>query len=204
MKRFHELTERLSFNFKFTDCLFLNYRIQSLKYEFCITYVLCHLLFCSRSPNSGSQCRLCSQLFVENTNDFVQSIKYHFSLIFLKNKIFSDETELFVQSRKTRFNLDVLNLTERQFKLVNSKQNCCMSFLVAKHPCDIIFSVSEVCVRILINHVASFSNDLLTMSSDYGSSIMYEKRVLFLDSCANFIRCFSFDLCKLLGPSAFF
>ena len=85
------------------------YRLQSFKNEFCITNVLCHLLFCSRSPNSKSQCRLCSQLFVENASDFVSSIKYHFSLIFMSNEIFSKETELlFTQSRIMRFNLDAL------------------------------------------------------------------------------------------------
>ena len=41
----------------------------------------------------------------------------------------------------------------------------------------------------------------------YGSSTMcltYEKRILVLDSCVNFIRCFYFDMCKLLRPCGFF
>ena len=83
IKRFDELIERLDFNFNFTDLLFLNYRLQSLKNEFCIANVLCHLLFYNRSPNSNEgQCGLCSRLYVKNTDDFVSSIKYHFSLYF--------------------------------------------------------------------------------------------------------------------------
>ena len=72
MKRHDELIERLSFSFSFIVCFFKN-RLQSLKNEFCISNVLCHLLFCSRSPNSKSQYGICSRLFVENASDFVSS-----------------------------------------------------------------------------------------------------------------------------------
>ena len=39
IKRFDELIEKLDFNFNFSDLLFLNYCLQSLKNEFCITNV---------------------------------------------------------------------------------------------------------------------------------------------------------------------
>ena len=171
---------------------------QSLKNEFCITNVLCHLLFCSRSPSSRSQCRQCSPLFIEKADDFVSSIKYHFSLIF-KNNVFCKQIEsLFVQSRKLRFNSDVLYLSESHFRLVNSKQNCCMKVLVVKQPSDIIVSLSEVCVRILIDQVVSIFNfpgkfDLTLFDST--------TRDLFLDCCITFICFLYFDVCKLLRPS---
>ena len=169
-----------------------------------MSYVIC--FFCCRSPNSESQCSLCSRLFVENENDFVSTIKYDFSLIFSNNKIFSEEIELlFVQSRKTRFNLDVLYSSETHYKLVDSKQNRCMNFLVAKHPCDSMVFLSEVYVRILTNQVVSISNDLLRMPGKYDlTKYGLSKRNLFLDSCVIFIRCFCFDMCKLLRLSGFF
>ena len=52
MKRFDELIKKISFYFNFIDWFYLNYRLQSLKNEFCTTNVLSHLLFCCRSPNS--------------------------------------------------------------------------------------------------------------------------------------------------------
>ena len=130
IKTLDELIKRLDFYFNFTDCLFLNYRLQSIKNELCITNVLGHLLFCNRSPNSNEvQCRLCSRLYVMDANDFVSLIKYHFSLIFSNNIIFSNEVGLlFVKSRRMRFSLDVLYLSEIHFQLVDSKQNCCMIF----------------------------------------------------------------------------
>ena len=127
MKRFSELIERLDFNFNFTNMLFLNYRLQSLKNELCFTNVLSHLLFCNRSPNSNRQCRLCSRLYVQDANDFVSSIKYQFSLT--NNKISGNEVELsFVNSRRMRFSLDVLHSSETHFQVVDSKQNCSMIF----------------------------------------------------------------------------
>ena len=62
---------------------YLTYCLQSLQNEFCTTNVLSHLLFCCKSSNSNeSQCSLCSRLYVRDSDDFVSSIKYHFSLIF--------------------------------------------------------------------------------------------------------------------------
>ena len=101
IKRFDELIERRNFYFNLTNCLFLNYCLQSLKYVFCIINVLGHLLFCNRSPNSNEgQCRLCSQLYVMDANDFVSSIKYHFCLIFSNNKIFNNEVELLLLNQE--------------------------------------------------------------------------------------------------------
>ena len=143
-------------------------------------------------------------MHVKDAHDFVLSIKYHFSPIFSKNKIFSNEIELlFVKSRRTRFNLDVLYSFDTYFQLVVSKHNYCMNFLVVTQPCDIIASLSEVYVRILTNQIVSISNDLLLMSGEYGLSTMCEKRNLFLDSSASFICGFYFDMCKLLRADSF-
>ena len=148
--------------------LILNYRLQSLKIELCITNILCHLLFCQRSANSNKgQCRLCSRLYVKDANDFVSSIKYHFSLIFSNNKIFSNEIELlFVKVRRMRFNLEVLYSSETNFQLVDSKQNRCMYFLAVKQPCDVVVFLSEVYVRILTNQIVSISNYIFCMSGE--------------------------------------
>ena len=110
MKNFDKFIKKLSFYFNFSDCFYLNYRLQSLKNEFCITNVLCHLLFCCRSPNSGSQRRLCSHLFVENANDFVSSMKYHFSLIFFNNKVFRKEMNLVKKNLKKDRNVLALQV----------------------------------------------------------------------------------------------
>ena len=119
MKRLDKLIDRFSFSFIFVNCLFLRYQLEPLKNEFCITNVLSHLLFCNRSPNSISQCRLCSHLFAEDANDFISSIKYHFSLIFTDNKIFSKEIELlFVQSRRMGLNFNILFCLERLTNLL--------------------------------------------------------------------------------------
>ena len=183
----------------------MNYCLQSLKNEFCITNVSCHLLLYRRSPNSNEgQCRLCSRLYVGDADDFVSLTKYHSSMVFSNNDIFSNEIELlFVKSRRMRFNLDVLYSFETYFQLVDSKQNRCMNFLVVKQPCDIIVSLSEVYVRILTNEIVSISNDLLCMSGEYGLSTICEKRNLFLDSSANFICGLYFDMCKLLRADTF-
>ena len=49
MERYNELIDKLTFNFSFIDCLYFKSRLENLKNEFCITNVLCHLLFCNRS-----------------------------------------------------------------------------------------------------------------------------------------------------------
>ena len=128
MKRYNELMDRLPFSFSFVNCLFFRYQLEFLKNKFCITNVLCHLLFSSRSPSSISQFRLCSRLFVKNVNDFVSSVKYHFSHIFV-NKFSNKEIEsVFAQERKTTFKLDVLFSSENHSELVDSIQNRCMIF----------------------------------------------------------------------------
>ena len=62
-----------------------------------------------------------------------------------------------------------------------------------------IVFLSEVYLRILTNQIVSISNNLLCLSGEYGLSKRCEKRELFLDSCANFIHTFYFDMCKLLS-----
>ena len=66
-----------------------------------------------------------------------------------------------------RFNLDVLHSCKTHFELADSQGNCCINFLVAKHPCDIIVFLSEVYVRILTNQIVSISNDLLRLPGKY-------------------------------------
>ena len=75
MERFNKLTDKLNFNFSFIDCLYFKYRLENLKNEFCITNVVCHLLFCIRSPVKSSSCRLFSHLYVKNADDFVSSVE---------------------------------------------------------------------------------------------------------------------------------
>ena len=141
---------------------------------------------------------------IKDANDFVSSIKYYFSLIFPNIKNFSNEIDLLcVRSRRMKFNLDILYSSETHSQLVVSEQNCYMNFLVVKQPCDIIIFLSEVYVRILTNQIVSISNDPLHMSGGYGLPTMCEKRNLFLDSGANFIRGFHFDMYKLLRGKTF-
>ena len=102
------------------------------------------------------------------------------------------------EEQDLRFSLDVLYLSETYFQLIDSKQNRRMICLVAKQPCGIINFLSEVYVRILTNQIVSISNDLLFMSGKYGLSTRHTKRDLFLDSGANFICGFYFNMCKLL------
>ena len=92
MERYNELIDKLTFDFSFIDCLNFKYRLENLKNEFCITNILYHLLFCSRSRVSSSCCRLCMHLFVTYADDFVSSVKYHFSHI-LVNKFNNKEIE---------------------------------------------------------------------------------------------------------------
>ena len=64
-KQIHKLT----FSFRFIDCLYLKYILEALKNEFCVTNVLCHLSFCSTYRVSSSQCRICSRLFVNDADN---------------------------------------------------------------------------------------------------------------------------------------
>ena len=53
MKYFDKLIIRLCGQFTFNTSLYLKYSLESLKRQFCISYVLAHLFFCKRSPNSN-------------------------------------------------------------------------------------------------------------------------------------------------------
>ena len=94
-------------------------------------------------------------------------------------------------------------MSETHFQFVDSKQNCCMIFLVTKQLCDIIVFLSEVDVRILTNQIVSISNDLSCISGEYSLSRRHTKCNLPFDSSANFIRGFYFNMCKLLRVYAF-
>ena len=77
-----------------------------------------------------------------------------------------------------------------------------MYFLVAKQTCELAVKLSEVWMRILFNEIISISNDLL-IDGAYGLSRRKENRVLFLDSCIQFVKSFYFDEYKLLNADAF-
>ena len=96
-----------------------------------------------------------------------------------------------------------MHLSETHFQFVDSKQNHFMIFLVTKQPCDIILFLSEVDVRILTNQIVSVSNDLLYISGEYSLSKRHTKCNLPLDSSANFIRGFYFNMRKLLRAYSF-
>ena len=57
-------------------------------------------------------------------------------------------------------------------------------------------------MRILFNEIISLFNDLL-IDGAYGLSSRKENRVLFLDSCIQFLEIFYFDEYKLLNADAF-
>ena len=115
-----------------------------------------------------------------DVNDFVSTIKYHFSLICSNNKIFSNKVELLlVKLRRIKFSFDVLYSAETHFQLVDSKQNRCMIFLVSKQPCDIIVFLSEVYVGIFTNQIISISNDVLCVSGEYDLSTRRCSQVIF-------------------------
>ena len=66
----------------------------------------------------------------------------------------------------------------------------------------IIFKLSEVWIRILINDIMFISNDLL-IDGEYGLSSRNENRALFVDSCVQFLKSLYFDVCKLLKANLF-
>ena len=96
--------------------------------------MLGYLFSCNRSPNSNEDnCRLCSQLFVNDGSGFVSSIRYHVTLIFSSDNVFNKDLELwFTKADLRHFSLDVLYHSEIHYTLVVSKQSSCMYFLVAK------------------------------------------------------------------------
>ena len=118
-QRYNELIDRLTFSFSFIDCLYFTYRLEILRNKFCITNVLCYFLFCSRSPVSVGQCRVCSRLFVKDADAFVSSFKYHFPHIFVPHVFNSnkDVEYLFAKQRKRTFKLDILSSSEKHYKL---------------------------------------------------------------------------------------
>ena len=153
-----------------------------MKRPFCISNVLAHLFFCNRSPNSNeSNCRSCSRLVVNDASDFVSSSRYHFTLIFPSNNVFDRNLELFFAKANLRdFALDLLYQYETYYALVDSNQNRCMYFLVAKQPCELAVKLSEVWIRILINGTVSISNNFL-INGENGLSSRKEKRALFYE-----------------------
>ena len=52
MERYNKLIDKLTFSFRFIDCLYFKYRLEALKNEFFTANVLRHSLFCSRSSVS--------------------------------------------------------------------------------------------------------------------------------------------------------
>ena len=204
IKYFDKLIIRLCGQFTFNTTLYLRFSLESLKRQFCISNVLAHLFFCNRSPNSNkSNCRSCSQLFVDDARDFVSSNRHHLTFIFPSNKVFNKNLELLITKANLRhFSLDLLFHCGKRYTLVDSKQNRCLYFLVVKQPCELPVKLSEVWIRILINKILSISDDFL-INGEYGLSSRKEKRVLFLDSCMQFVKNFYFDACKLLNADAF-
>ena len=204
MNHFDKLIVRLCGRFTFNTTLYLRYSLESLKCKFCISNVLTNLFFCNRSPNfNESNCRSCSRLFVNNANDFVSSIKYHFTHIFPSNNVFNKDLELlFAKANLSHFALDLLYQAGTHYALVDSNQNRCIYFVVAKQPCEFAVKLSEVWNRILINDIVSISNDLL-IEGVYSLSSRKENKAFFLDNCVKFVKIFYFDACKLLKANAF-
>ena len=121
MKHFDELIIRLFGQFTFNTTLCLRYSLESLKRQFCISYVLSHLFFCNRYPSSNEgNCRLCSRLFVNDASDFVSLIRYHFTLIFQNNNAFNKDLELFfAKANLGHFTLDLLYQSEMHYTLAD-------------------------------------------------------------------------------------
>ena len=166
--------------------------------------MLAHLFFCNRSSNSNEgNYRSYSRLFVNDASDFVSSIRYLFILIFSRNNVFDKDLELlFAKVNLKHFSLDLLYHSGTHYTLVDSNQNRCMYFLVAKQPCELAIKLCEVWIRILINNMVSISNDFL-INDEFGLSRRKEKRALFLDSCVQFLKSFYSVACKLLNANAF-
>ena len=170
-----------------------------------ISNVLAHLFFSNRSLNfNEGNCRLCSQLFVNDVNDFVSLIKYHFTSIFSSNDVFNKDSELlFTNANLMNFTQDVLHhFGTYYYTLVDSKQYRCMYFLVAEQSCELAVKLSKVGVRILINDIVSISNGLL-IDGEYGMCSRKENRAWFLDTCVQSVKNFYFYTCKMLKTNAF-
>ena len=154
---FMELIDNLNFSRSFIDCLYFKHRLENLKNEFCITKILCHLFFCSRSPILSSPHRLCSRWFVKDSDDFVSPVK-HFCYV-LGNKFNNKDIEsLFTNERKMLFKVDQLYFSKTHSDLVNSTQKRWMNILIVTSPSDFVIVLSEVYVRILLNISYSIFN----------------------------------------------
>ena len=150
-----------------------------MKNEFCVTNDLCHLSFCSTYRVSSSQGRTCSRLFVKDADDFVSSVKYHFSRIFV-NKFNNKEIQsLFAEKRKMTIKSDILHSSEKYYELVDSEHNRCITLLILKSPADLVVALSKVYVRILTNVFYSISNDILQMTGEYKGRDIVQQHCLF-------------------------
>ena len=109
---------------------------------------------------------------------------------------------MFAKANLRHFSLDMLYRSRTHYTLVDSKQNRCIYFLVAKQPYELAVKLSEVWIRILFNNIDCISNDLL-IDGEYGMSDRKENRELFLDSYVQFVKSFYFYVCKLLKANTF-
>ena len=153
-------------------------RLESLKSQFCISNMLAHLLFCNRSLDNSDKCKNCSRHYVHDATDFISSIKYHLTSIF-PSKFEKDLELLFANTEVRRLDLDILYNSRTHCTLVDSKQNRCINFLVAKQLCGLAVNLSEVRLTILINDFVCIYNDLL-IDGEYGMSSRKEKMAEFL------------------------
>ena len=135
-------------------------RLESLKSQFCISNMLAHLFFCNRSPDNSDKCKHCSRHYVHDATDFISSIKYHLTSIF-PSKFEKDLELLFANTEVRRLDLDILYHSRTHYTLLDSKQNRCIYFLVAKQLCGLAVNLSQVRLTILINDFVSIYNDLL-------------------------------------------
>ena len=198
-KQIIRLFVQLTFNTCYIQNVVWNHRNVSFVFQMCqhICSFLIDLQIQMRDYRS------CSRLFVSDASDFVSSIRYLFILIFSRNNAFDQDLEpLFSKVNLRYFRLDLLYHSGTHYTLADSNQNRCMYFLVAKEPCELAVKLSEVWIRILVNNIVSISNDFL-INGEYGLSRRKEKRVLFLDSCVQFLKSFYSVACKLVKANAF-
>lgn len=76
--------------------------------------------------------------------------------------------------------------SEDYYDLIDSRQNRCMHFLVARHPCELAIVPSEVWIRILLNEIISVGHDILKCHVSgcmFGISSRKEKRDMFEGCC---------------------
>ena len=188
--------------------------MELLKSQFCISNVLLHLLFCERSPSAPGNCKQCSQSYVYDDYDvyarrFVSYVRHHCTSVLPSNNVFDKDLEpLFARPEVevSIIDLNLLYLSKDYYDLVVSKQNRCMYFLVARHPCELAIVLSKVLVRILLNEIISIADDILKSHVSgyvFGISIRKEKRGLFLMAGAEFVRKFYFRVCRFLRADSF-